>query len=216
MENFVISFIFVVGLIFNIIFLIVIAIKEKNIEYQKKIIKDNKDIYVRKIPNTENTAVIAFVAMLCLAGGIYGSNKVGLIIGIIMSIALVYAIFILIRLTIKMLQGRKILNYTEKFDFSKPGTSFVKRFLIESITGKKQIEYSTKSIMAFMTKKGLLEKEEWKAFKRFLKDYTLIKEYKRESIVINKEFLVYATLFGIADKVQDDLGKFKPIIIWNY
>ena len=61
-----------------------------------------------------------------------------------------------------------------------------------------------------------LEAEEWKAFQRHLRNYTLIKEYKTQSLIINQKFLIYATLFGIADKVQWDLGKFKPIIFWNY
>lgn len=51
----------------------------------------------------------------------------------------------------------------------------------------------------------------------FIKNiYTLIKDHETESIVINEEYLVYATVFGIADKVQDELGKFKPLVLYNY
>ena len=51
----------------------------------------------------------------------------------------------------------------------------------------------------------------------FIKNiYTLMKDHETESIVINEEYLVYATVFGIADKVQDELGKFKSLVLYNY
>ena len=76
--------------------------------------------------------------------------------------------------------------------------------------------YITYEIIQAMTNKGIKEREEWRAFERYLREYTLIKEYERESLIVNKEYLVYATLFGIADEVQNDLGKYKPLIIFNY
>ena len=51
------------------------------------------------------------------------------------------------------------------------------------------------------TLKGKLYAEKWNKFKKFLEDYSLIKEHPPESIAIWNEYLVYATALGVADKV---------------
>ena len=51
------------------------------------------------------------------------------------------------------------------------------------------------------TLKGKLYAEKWTKFKKFLEDYSLIKEHPPESIAIWNEYLVYATALGVADKV---------------
>lgn len=51
------------------------------------------------------------------------------------------------------------------------------------------------------TLKGKLYAERWSKFKKFLEDYSLIKEHPPESIAIWNEYLVYATALGVADKV---------------
>ena len=51
------------------------------------------------------------------------------------------------------------------------------------------------------TLKGKLYAEKWSKFKKFLEDYSLIKEHPPESIAIWNEYLVYATALGVADKV---------------
>ena len=51
------------------------------------------------------------------------------------------------------------------------------------------------------TVKGKLYAEKWSKFKKFLQDYSLIKEHPPESIAIWNEYLVYATALGVADKV---------------
>lgn len=43
--------------------------------------------------------------------------------------------------------------------------------------------------------------EKWKNFKKYLKDFSLIKEHPPESVKIWNKYLVYATALGIADKV---------------
>lgn len=68
-------------------------------------------------------------------------------------------------------------------------------------------------IITFLTDKGNKERKQWLKLKKFLKEYTLIKDYKAQSIKINEEYLVYATLFGIADETQEDLGKYGPLIL---
>ena len=51
------------------------------------------------------------------------------------------------------------------------------------------------------TLKGKLYAERWSKFKKFLEDYSLIKEHPPESIAIWNKYLVYATALGVADKV---------------
>jgi len=41
----------------------------------------------------------------------------------------------------------------------------------------------------------------WKNFKKYLSDFSLMKEYPPESIAVWNEYLVYATALGVADKV---------------
>ena len=45
----------------------------------------------------------------------------------------------------------------------------------------------------------------WKNFKKYLKDYSLIKEHPPESIAIWNEYLVYATALGVADEVYKSM-----------
>lgn len=49
---------------------------------------------------------------------------------------------------------------------------------------------------------------QWEAFKKFLSDFALIKRYAPEDIVIWKEWLVYGTALGAADRVEEALRKF--------
>ena len=51
------------------------------------------------------------------------------------------------------------------------------------------------------TPKGKLYAEKWSKFKKFLEDYSLIKEHPPESIAIWNEYLVYATALDVADEV---------------
>lgn len=52
--------------------------------------------------------------------------------------------------------------------------------------------------------------EKWKAFKKFLKDFSLIQEYPPESIIIWNKYLVYATALGVADEVKKAMEKILP------
>lgn len=51
------------------------------------------------------------------------------------------------------------------------------------------------------TDEGAEYNAKWKNFKKYLKDYSLIKKHPPESIVIWNEYLVYATALGVADEV---------------
>ena len=60
------------------------------------------------------------------------------------------------------------------------------------------------------SKKGNEDYVRWKAFKKFLEDFSSFEDYPVPSIIIWEHYLVYATSFGIADKVSEQLKlKFK-------
>ncbi len=60
------------------------------------------------------------------------------------------------------------------------------------------------------TQYGVDYETEWKAFKKYLKDFSLIKEYPPESVLIWNKYLVYATALGIADEVKEAMEKILP------
>ena len=62
------------------------------------------------------------------------------------------------------------------------------------------------------TQKGINEKERWKGLKKYMLDFSLLKEKDIPQIVIWEHFLVYATAFGIADKVLKQLKTVYPNI----
>lgn len=55
------------------------------------------------------------------------------------------------------------------------------------------------------TKKGLNEKEMWKGLKKYMKDFSLLNEKEVPALVLWEKYLVYATVFGIAEKVLKQL-----------
>ena len=56
-----------------------------------------------------------------------------------------------------------------------------------------------------LTEKGLREKNEWKALKKYMQDYSLLNEKTLPDIVLWEKFLVYATAFGISEEVTEQL-----------
>ena len=55
------------------------------------------------------------------------------------------------------------------------------------------------------SKKGNEDYVRWKAFKKFLEDFSSFEDYPVPSLVVWEHYLVYATSFGIADKVSAQL-----------
>lgn len=53
------------------------------------------------------------------------------------------------------------------------------------------------------TEYGMEYDARWQSFKRFINDFSLIKDQPPESIVIWNKYLVYATALGVADEVRD-------------
>jgi len=56
-----------------------------------------------------------------------------------------------------------------------------------------------------LTQKGVDEREKWKGLKKYMLDFSLLNEKEVYSIQIWEEYLVYATVFGIANKVIEQL-----------
>ena len=55
------------------------------------------------------------------------------------------------------------------------------------------------------TQKGINEQEQWKAFKKYMEDFSYLNEKEVPELVLWEKYLVFATAFGIADKVLKQL-----------
>lgn len=56
-----------------------------------------------------------------------------------------------------------------------------------------------------LTEQGEIERQQWKGLKRYMEDFSLLKEKEIPDLVLWEKYLVYATAFGIADKVIKQL-----------
>lgn len=63
-----------------------------------------------------------------------------------------------------------------------------------------------------LTQKGVDEKEKWKGLKKYMEDFSLLNEKEVPAIEVWEHYLVYATAFGIADKVLKQLKTIYPNI----
>ena len=66
------------------------------------------------------------------------------------------------------------------------------------------VKYSISSY-TYRTEKGIEHKAMWLAFKKFLLDFSNMKDYDEKSLVLWEHYLVYATGLGIAEKVIKNL-----------
>ena len=66
--------------------------------------------------------------------------------------------------------------------------------------------------IAVYTQEGVDESAKWKGLKKYMKEISLLKEKEVPDIVIWEKFLVYATVFGISDKVLKQLKVVYPNI----
>lgn len=60
-------------------------------------------------------------------------------------------------------------------------------------------------VLKTLTQKGENEKEKWHALKRYMENFSLLNEREVPELVLWEKYLVYATAFGIADKVLSQL-----------
>ena len=67
-------------------------------------------------------------------------------------------------------------------------------------------------VISVYTQEGVDERDKWIAFKKYMNDFSLLKEKDIPDLVIWEKFLVYATAFGISEKVINQL----KIVYPNY
>ena len=63
-----------------------------------------------------------------------------------------------------------------------------------------------------LTQEGIDEQAKWKGLKRYMEDFSMLDKREIPEVVIWEKFLVYATVFGIADKVLKQLKVVYPNI----
>ena len=63
-----------------------------------------------------------------------------------------------------------------------------------------------------LTQKGVNENAKWKGLKKYMQDFSMLDKREIPEVVIWEKFLVYATAFGIADKVLKQLKMVYPNI----
>lgn len=81
--------------------------------------------------------------------------------------------------------------------------------ILGMIASVRTIRKALKNI-TILSEKGCIEQAEWKGLERYMEDYSLLKEKSVPDIVLWEKFLVYATTFGIAEKVVDQLKVVHP------
>lgn len=64
-----------------------------------------------------------------------------------------------------------------------------------------------------LTQAGSDEKEEWIGLANYMKDFSLLKEKEVPELVVWEKYLVYATAFGIADKVIEQMKAIYPKVL---
>lgn len=61
-----------------------------------------------------------------------------------------------------------------------------------------------------LTAEGYEEMNQWKALKKYMEDFSLLKEKQVPDLILWEKYLVYATTFGISKKVLEQLIKVYP------
>lgn len=74
------------------------------------------------------------------------------------------------------------------------------------------VYYKIYKAMNTLTQKGEDEKEQWQGLKRYMEEFSLLKEKEVPHLVLWEKYLVFATVYGIADKVIKQLKIVYPEI----
>jgi len=67
-----------------------------------------------------------------------------------------------------------------------------------------------KDVLARWTEEGRVYYLKWKAFERFITDFSLLSQYPPDSIVLWEDYLIYATALGVAKKTVSIMRKMLP------
>ncbi len=88
---------------------------------------------------------------------------------------------------------------------------FIPLIILAIYAGKISKKYRT------LTQKGVDERELWVGLKNYMEDFSLLKEKEVPDLILWEKYLVYATTFGIAEKVLKQLKTIYPQITdYNY
>ncbi len=93
-----------------------------------------------------------------------------------------------------------LLEYVNELVMIGGGLSLVALLIFTGVALSKKY----RKISAY-TQKGFDEKQIWKGLKKYMDDFSMLDKREIPEIVIWEQFLVYATAFGIADKVIKQL-----------
>lgn len=77
-----------------------------------------------------------------------------------------------------------------------------------------KVQEKIKGKIAVLTQAGSDEKAEWKGLANFMRDFSLLDEKELPELVLWEKYLVYATAFGIGDKVIEQIkAKYPEVTI---
>ena len=91
------------------------------------------------------------------------------------------------------------------------GIAILVMLIISEIVALQINQKSIKKINVY-TQKGINEKKQWKDLRKYMKDFSRLNEREIPEIIIWEKFLVFATVFNIADKVLEQLKIVYPNI----
>lgn len=91
------------------------------------------------------------------------------------------------------------------------GIAILVMLIISEIVALQINQKSIKKINVY-TQKGINEKKQWKDLRKYMKDFSRLDKREIPEIIIWEKFLVFATVFNIADKVLEQLKIVYPNI----
>lgn len=65
--------------------------------------------------------------------------------------------------------------------------------------------YRIRRVTYYLSEKGLEESQKWQGLKKYLEDYSLLNEKGTKDLGLWEQFLVYATAFGISNKIIEEI-----------
>lgn len=89
--------------------------------------------------------------------------------------------------------------------------------LISVLILKQYFASKMQNKISILTQSGTEEQEQWQGLARYMEDYSLINEKEIQSIILWEKYLVFATAFGVADKVINQMKvKFPEVFVKEY
>lgn len=85
--------------------------------------------------------------------------------------------------------------------------AIIPSFVLARLSFKISHKYNT------LTQKGVDEKEAWKGLKNYMSDFSMLDKREVPELVLWEKYLVFATVFGIADKVLKQLKVVYPELL---